>query len=320
MTGDRSILREESPTQNALLYGITVLIWGSTWLAIKFQLGPVAPELSVAYRFTLASLLIFGFMLVRGLRLGFDRRSHAFMALQGFLLFSLNYILVYLAEGYVTSGLVAVIFSTIILFNVVFGALFLGSPVRARVAAGAILGIVGLALIFRTEMAGLELTGGKAMGLTLATIGAASASLGNIVSARNQRAQLPVVQTNAYGMLYGALLMFGIAIVRGATFQIEGSLEYLGSLLYLALFGSVIAFGSYLTLLGRIGADRAAYVTVLFPVIALLLSAFFEDLELTGVQFLGVILVLLGNFFVLRLRRSAPPVAARAPAEAETRS
>lgn len=296
-----------SAAQNAFLYIVTVLIWGSTWLAIKFQLGTVAPELSVAYRFTLASALLFMFIFLRRLRLRFDLQAHSFMALQGLLLFSLNYILVYLAEGYVTSGLVAVIFSTIILFNVIFGAVFLKSPIRPRVGVGALVGILGLALIFRPEVTGLILSGGKAFGLLLATVGAASASLGNIVSARNQREQLPVVQTNAYGMLYGALLTFGFAFVRGAELQFDPSLEYVGSLLYLALFGSVIAFGTYLTLLGRIGADRAAYVTVLFPVIALLLSAAFEGLQLRGAQWIGVGLVLLGNFIVLRLRRPGKP-------------
>lgn len=251
----------------------------------------------------LASLLLFLFVLLRDLPMRFSGRAHAFMALQGLFLFSLNYILVYLAEGYVTSGLVAVIFSTIILFNVIFGAIFLGSLIRVRVTLGALVGIAGLVFIFWPELSGLRLTSNRALGMTLAVIGAASASLGNIVSARNQRQDLPVIQTNAYGMLYGSAFMFLYALGRGTPFTLEPSLAYLGSLLYLAVFGSVIAFGSYLTLLGRIGADRAAYVTVAFPVIALLLSALFEGLVLNPAQFLGVGLVLLGNFIVLRLRR-----------------
>lgn len=291
--------------QNPFLYIVTVLIWGSTWLAITFQLGSVPPELSVAYRFLLASLMLFVFSKVRRLQMRFGFHEHGFMALQGFFLFSLNYILVYLAEGHVTSGLVAVVFSTIIIFNVIFGALFLRSPVRAPVVLGGIVGVLGLILIFWPEISGFGFTGDKALGLSLAVISSLSASLGNIVSARNQREQLPVVQTNAYGMLYGAVFMFLFALVRGAEFTIDLSISYLGSLLYLALFGSVVAFGSYLTLLGRIGADRAAYATVLFPVIALLLSALFEELALNALQFAGVALVLLGNVVVLRERRPA---------------
>ena len=290
---------------NSLLYVITVLIWGSTWLAIKYQLGVVSPELSVAYRFFLASLLLFLFCMWKKLPLRFSARQHAFIALQGLLLFSANYILVYFAEGFVTSGLVAVIFSSIIILNVLFGAVLLGSPVRGRVVLGALVGIGGLALIFWHELAGFDLRGGPALGLTLAVISSVSASLGNIVSARNQREQIPVIQTNAYGMAYGATFTLLIALSRGVEFTFDPSPGYVASLLYLALFGSVVAFGSYLTLLGRIGADRAAYITIVFPVIALLLSALFEGLEFNPAQLLGVALVLGGNLIVLQ-RKKAP--------------
>lgn len=129
--------------RNGYYYVITVLIWGSTWLAIKFQLGVVPPEISIAYRFSLAAAILFIFSAARGLRLSFSRADHAYMALQGFLLFSFNYILVYLAEGYLTSGLVAIIFSMIIITNVFFGAIFLRSPVRVRVVVGALVGMGG---------------------------------------------------------------------------------------------------------------------------------------------------------------------------------
>ena len=290
---------------NSLLYVITVLVWGSTWLAIKYQLGVVSPELSVAYRFFLASLLLFLYCIWKKLPLRFSARQHGFIAMQGLLLFSANYILVYFAEGYVTSGLVAVIFSSIIILNVLFGALLLGSPVRGRVVLGALVGIGGLALIFWPELADFDLSGGPALGLTLAVISSVSASLGNIVSARNQREQIPVIQTNAYGMAYGATFTLLIALGRGVEFNFDPSTGYVASLLYLALFGSVVAFGSYLTLLGRIGADRAAYITIVFPVIALFLSALFEGLEFNSVQFLGVALVLGGNLIVLQ-RKKAP--------------
>ena len=284
---------------NAFLYLITVLIWGSTWLAIKFQLGVVAPELSIAYSFGLAASILIIFSLVRRLPLRFDIKSHGFFVLQGLLLFSLNYILVYLAEGYLTSGLVAIIFSLIIIFNVIFGAIFLGNPIRTRVMIGAILGLAGLAFVFWPELSSFSLSSLQMLGLIMAFIATISASLGNVVSARNQRHELPVLQTNAYGMLYGALFMLIMAFFRGAQLEFDTSPGYIMSLLYLAVFGSVIAFGSYLTLLGRIGLDRAAYVTVLFPVIALLLSTFVEDLQWGMPQLVGVVLILLGNAVVL---------------------
>jgi drug/metabolite transporter (DMT)-like permease len=284
---------------NAFLYLITVLIWGSTWLAIKFQLGVVSPELSIAYRFGLAASILIVFSLIRRLPLRFSLRSHGFFALQGFLLFSLNYFLVYLAEGYLTSGLVAIIFSVIIITNVIFGAIFLRNPIRARVVIGAIFGLAGLAFVFWPELSSFSLSSQQVLGIALAFISTISASLGNVVSARNQRNDLPVIQTNAYGMLYGAMFMLLLALVRGAQLEFDTSTSYIISLLYLAVFGSVIAFGSYLTLLGRIGLDRAAYVTVLFPVIALLLSTIFEDLQWGVPQLVGVALVLIGNVVVL---------------------
>jgi len=289
--------------QNSMLYLITVFIWGSTWLAIKFQLGTVAPEVSVAYRFFLAAILIFVYSLWQKLPLKFTRRQHAFMALQGFLLFSVNYVLVYFAEVSVTSGLVAVIFSSLIIFNVIFGALFLKRKVNARVVWGAMIGMIGLSLIFWPELSTFDLGRAALTGLILAMISSISASLGNIVSARNQENQLPVIQTNAFGMAYGAAITTILAISRGTPFNFDPSLAYVSSLLYLALFGSVIAFGSYLTLIGRIGADRAAYIVIVFPVIALFLSAIFEGLNLNGSQLFGILLILSGNAIVLIKRK-----------------
>lgn len=289
---------------NTLLYVITVLIWGSTWLAITFQLGVVPPELSVAYRFFLASVILFAFSKLRGLKLRFTRQEQLFMALQGLMLFSINYVMVYFAEVYVTSGLVSVLFSAVIVFNVFFGFFILRSPIRGRVLLGSLVGILGLTLIFWPEMVGLDLAGGRVLGLILGLGSAVSASIGNIVSARNQRAGLPVIQTNAYGMLYGSIFTMIFALVRGVEFSFDVSADYIGSLIYLALFGSVIAFSTYLTLLGRIGADRAAYVTVMFPLVALVLSAIFEGLQLNVWQFVGVALILLGNVIVVRMKKA----------------
>jgi drug/metabolite transporter (DMT)-like permease len=291
--------------QNGFMYLITVLIWGSTWLAIKFQLGVVAPEASIFYRFMAAAILLFGFIILRRLPLRFTLKDHFFIALQGLFLFSLNYILVYLAEGYLTSGLVAITFSTIILWNVIFNVVILKKAIQLRVLLGGVIGVAGLVLVFWPELSTFEVSGGRITGLILSFIGTISASLGNIVSARNQQHDLPVIQTNAFGMAYGALFMLGLSLFRGVSFTFDPSFEYIGSLIYLALFGSVIAFGSYLTLLGRIGPERAAYVTVLFPIIALALSTLFEGLAWNLLGILGVALVGVGNIVVLTKLRQA---------------
>ncbi len=283
---------------NGLLYGTAVLIWGSTWLAIHFQLGEVAPEWSVAYRFTLAAALLMAYCLQRGWSLRFSLRDHGFLALLGLFLFSLNYLTLYLATAYMTSGLVAVVHSTIIIMNIVNGALWLGAPVRPRVVAGAALGLVGIVLVFGAEWGELE-PDAAWVGLGWALLGTLCASLGNMVAVRNQRRGLPVIQGNAVGMAYGALFMFAVAAMTGRPPTFDWSPAYLVSLVYLAVFGSVIAFGCYLTLLGRIGADRAAYATVLFPVVALTLSWLFEDYRWTSTTLAGLGLVVLGNVLVL---------------------
>jgi drug/metabolite transporter (DMT)-like permease len=297
--------------QNAFFYILTSLIWGSTWLAITFQLGIVAPEASIVYRFTLAALLLFVYAAARRLPMRFTLRQHGFIALQGAFLFSLNYILVYLAEQQLTSGLVAIVFSMLILSNILLGAIILRNPIRPRVALGGVIGVAGLTLVFWPELAGFAEGGGWRLGLLLSVAGVLSASIGNIVSARNQRAGLPVVQTNAYGMAYGALATLAIALLRGVEFAFNPSAGYVLSLVYLAVFGSVIAFGTYLTLIGRMGVDRAAYIGVIFPLVALVLSALFEGLSLTPLALFGVALVAGGNVLVLSRRRKP---AALAPA------
>jgi drug/metabolite transporter (DMT)-like permease len=284
---------------NAVLYLIPVVIWGTTWLAIKFQLGVVSPEFSIAYRFGMAAVLLLVYASLRGLNLRYRAAQHAAMAVQGLFLFCLNYLLVYLAEGHLSSGLVAILFSTVIIMNVLFGALLLKAPIRSQVLVGAVIGLAGLGLIFHVEISSFDLASGRAVGLLLAFAGATSASLGNILSSRNQSRGLPVVQTNAFGMAYGALIMLTFGLVRGAQLTFDPSFSYIASLLYLAVFGSIVAFTSYLVLLGRIGADRAAYVAVLFPIIALLLSTLFEGLRWGLPQLAGAALVLFGNAVVL---------------------
>lgn len=288
---------------NFLFYTMTVLIWGSTWLAIKFQLGSVDPALSVAYRFLLAALILFVWCLLRGLPMRFSRSEHFFIALQGVCLFALNYLLFYLAELRITSGLAAVVFSTIVVMNLLNGRLFLGQRIEFKVLVGGVLGGVGLLLLFWPEMSAVDLSGGVIEGLLLCLAATYLASLGNIISARNQQRQLPVVQTNAYGMAYGSLCMALVVVVSGVPLSLELTFAYLSSLFYLALFGSVIAFGCYLSLIGRIGPGRAAYTTLLFPIVALALSTIWEDYRWSLPGFIGIFLILCGNYLTLTRRK-----------------
>lgn len=283
----------------AFLYITTVLIWGSTWYAITLQLGVVDPVVSVAYRFAIAALILLAWCITRGKDMRYSARDHTWMALQGLFLFCANYAVFYVATGYVTSGLVAVVFSTIAAWNLLFARLLFGAPVGWRVPTGAALGICGLGLVFWHEVEALNLRDDAALGLLLCIIATVLASFGNMASARNQQRGLPVLQTNAFGMAYGAAFTAAFAAWTGRAFVWDPSFDYLWSVLYLALFGSVLAFGAYLTLLGRIGAGRAAYAAVLFPVVALSMSVVLEGYAFTPLAILGAALVLGGNILVL---------------------
>jgi drug/metabolite transporter (DMT)-like permease len=291
---------------NLALYACTVLIWGSTWLVIKFQLGSVAPAVSVVWRFAAAALILLGVALWRGMRLRFDARTHAWLMLQGLLMFGANYVLIYLAERTLASGLVAVVFSLVVLCNIVFLRLFHGVPMKPHALAGALLGVGGVALLFWPDLSGLSLSGERRLGLLYCALSTVLASLGSMAATRNHRHAVPVITGNVYAMAYGALAVAAFAWASGQPFAFDFSAPYVAALLYLALFGSVVAFVAYLTLLGRIGADRAGYSGVATPVVAMVLSSWFEQLHWTAWIVGGMGLCLAGNLLVLGPRPARP--------------
>ncbi|MFQ6016646.1 MAG: DMT family transporter [Kiloniellaceae bacterium] len=296
------------------LYSLTVLFWGTSWLAIRFQLGVVAPEVSIVYRFGLAAALMLVLCAAARRPMRFPAKDHAFMGLQGLCLFSTNYFFIYLGSQYLTTGLVAVAFSTIVIMNILGGAVLFRTPIEPRVLAGTIFGMAGIALVFWPEIVSFDLAKQGTLGLVLSLMGTGFASFGMLTSAWNQRRRgLPVFQTNAYGMLYGAVFITLLTLARGSRFDFDPSPAYVLSLAYLAVFATVLGFWTYLTLIGRIGADRAAYATVLFPIVALALSTWVEDFEWTALAAGGVALVLLGNVVILTRRR---PSGSRRPGPA----
>jgi drug/metabolite transporter (DMT)-like permease len=285
------------------LYALSVLIWGSTWLAIKFQLGAVPPAVSVAWRFAVAALMLMAYARIKRLSLRFHGRTHLWLLLQGLLLFGINYVLVYVSEQSLTSGLVALIFSLVTFCNIVGMRLFFSSPVKPAALSGAVLGVIGIVLVFWPELANFSMSPARRVGVICALLGPVFASLGNMTATRNHRHGLPVIQGNAWAMLYGAIFVSVYAVLDGQPFVFERSLPYIVSLFYLALFGSVIAFVAYLTLLGRIGADRAGYTGVAIPIVALALSTFFEGLRWDAAMAGGIALCVAGNVLVLRRGR-----------------
>ncbi|MDG1177396.1 MAG: DMT family transporter [SAR324 cluster bacterium] len=289
-----------SASQNALLYVVTVLIWGSSWLAIKYQLGSVDPMVSVAYRFMLASALSWLYCRFSGRLMRYSLRDHGFMFLQGASLFALNYWLFYLSELTLTSGLAAVIFSTIVVMNMMNGVLFLKNRLELRVVLGAGIGLFGIIVVFWPEVTDFESGSENLFAVSLAVLATLLASLGNIASARNQRKGIPVVQANTFGMTYGALLMLVLSGATGREFTFEVTLPYVSSLVFLSVFASIIAFWTYLTLLGRVGVERGAYATLIFPLVALGFSTVFEDYQWTASAGIGILLILAGNLLILK--------------------
>ena len=282
------------------LYAVTVLIWGSTWFAITLQLGVVPPAVSVMWRFLAAAAILLGFALLRRLPLRFGWRDHLWMALQGLLLFCLNYVGFYISEQYLASGLVAVICSMLTIGNIVGMRVFFRVHTHALNLFGALIGVAGVGLLFWPELRALSATSATATGVNWALGATASASLGNMVATRNHRRHLPVPQVNGWSMLYGALITGAAALALGQPFAFDWSWRYVTSLAYLAVFGSVLAFGAYLTLMKRIGAGRAGYTMVAIPVVARLISSAREHLQWTANLWIGVGLCLAGNVLVLR--------------------
>jgi drug/metabolite transporter (DMT)-like permease len=279
------------------LFSIATLIWGSTWLAITFQLGSVAAEASVVYRFALAALMLAAWCLATGRSLRFPVAQHAWFASQGALLFGLNYLCVYWAEQHIASGLVAVLFSLIVFLNLVGVRVFFATPVNRRTVLGAALGVTGVTLLFWRELAGMQTDALR--GILFGLAATVFASGGNLVAVRNQRRGIPVLPGVAWGMTYGTLTIAVVAAVNDIVWTFDPRPGYVLSLLYLAAFGSVIAFAAYLTLLGKIGAARAGYVGVAVPVVALLLSTVFEHYQWTLPAVAGAALCIVGNVLVL---------------------
>ncbi len=302
------------PGQAYFLYALTVLIWGATWIAIKFQIEDVDPLVSAAYRFCLASALLFVWCLLVRARLRLGWREHLFIAMQGACLFGINIWLTYSSEVYLTSGVVAVVFATTVFMNSFNGALFLRRPMEPVVLAGGLVGLFGVVLLFWPELDRLGADSSALRGLILALASTYCASLGNIVATRNATYGLPVISINAWGMLYGSLLLILVGAFLGAEFRYPARASYTVALLYLSIFGSVLAFGAYLRLLALIGPDRAGYSAMMIPLVALLISTVFEDYRWTVPAMFGVVLIIVGN--LLAMRRSSMPF--RAPGTGST--
>ena len=302
---------DKSRVMNISLYLLTVLIWGTTWIALKLQLGEVAIAVSIVYRFGLAALVLFAMLLLSGKLQKVNQRGQLICVAQGLCLFCINFMCFLTASQWIPSGLIAVVFSTATLWNALNARVFFKQKVARNVLTGGALGLIGLGCVFWPELSGHSASRETLLGLGLALLGTMCFSAGNMLSSLQQKAGLRPLTTNAYGMLYGAAMLSLYCLISGTPFAFEWNSRYIGSLLYLVIPGSVIGFTAYLTLVGRMGPERAAYCTVLFPVVALNISAVVEGYQWTAPALTGLVLVMLGNVLVFRKPKVVVPVGAK---------
>ena len=284
---------------NFILFGVTLFCWSPTWYLIKFQLGYVDPLVSVFYRFLAASIIIFIYLLIKKKNLKFSLNHHIWFLLFGICLYSLNYILLYLSNTYLISAFPAIVFSTVVIMNILGETFYFKKKPSFKTLIGATIGMIGIIIIFNDEIFNFSLNNGTHVGLFLALLGTFCASTGNMIHQRNLNNNFPLIETIAYAMLYGSLITLMITQIKGTELLFEYTFSYIASLVYLSVFGSIFAFIFYLKLLEKVGAGRAGYVGVVMPVLALLISTVFENLEWQIDLIVGLPILIIGAVLVI---------------------
>jgi len=284
---------------NFFLFVITLICWSPTWYVIKFQLGYVDPLVSVFYRFFIAAIIIFIYLIYKKKNLKFSLNHHIWFLLFGVCLYSINYIFFYLSNTYLISAFPAIVFSTIIIMNILGDSFYFKKKPSLKTLIGSTIGMIGIAIIFNDEIFNFTLSNGRHVGLFLALLGTFFASTGNMVHQRNLNNNLASMPSIAYSMLYGSLVTLLITQIKGTELLFDYSFSYIASLAYLTIIGSIFAFIFYLKLLEKVGAGRAGYVGALMPVLALLISTVFENLEWQTDLIVGLPILIIGAVLVI---------------------
>ncbi len=285
------------------LFAICVLVWGTTWHAITYQIGHTTPEYGVTLRFALAGISVLLLCMWRGERWRLSMREHAVLALQGAFMYGLSYLCVYHAEQTLPSGVVAVGYSAAPLTSGLGALLLFGTLITRRFLLGGMMGLAGVALIFWPEF-GKAAAGHGTLAGSVFTLGALLLStIGSLIASRNRPRGIPFWPAMGWGMVYGAAISFAIVLALGQPLTLPGVLSWWVSLVYLALAGSVLTFACYLTLLDRVGPGPAGAIGVMTPLLALVVSMTLEGYRPDLYAALGAVLAIGGN--VLMLNRSA---------------
>lgn len=277
------------------------LIWGLTWIAIKFQLGHGDANVAVFYRFALATIIMFGLAVIKREPFQYTRFQHVLMMAQGFFMFCLNFLLTYWGSSMAPSALISLAFTSLIFFNMIGGRIFLKLPLEKKVIFGALISFIGMGLITWNELQAFESEKYplSMWGFLLSLVGTVSASAGNLVSAKNRTLGLPIISNTAFGMMYGSLFTLIFCLSRGLNFSLDVDLPFSISFFYLTVFGTVISFISYLKLIQIVGPSKAAFTSVVSPVIALTISTLYEGMGWSWPLAIGVIFCLAGNIVAL---------------------
>ncbi|MEM6665200.1 MAG: DMT family transporter [Pseudomonadota bacterium] len=284
---------------DGVLFCVTLFAWGTSWIALKINAATSVPiETSIFYRFVIAGLIMAVWVAIRGWKIRYGVGLHLRFAAMGFTIFSVNFMLYAHASAHLVSGLMAVMFSSVAILNVLVAAAVFRQPLDPKVLVAALVGVSGLVLIFYPEIAGQDFDPAALGAIGLCLVANLLFCTGNMMSAHIQKRGVPVVEANMIGMLYGMGWSFLAVLVRGEAFIFEVSIAYVGSLAILAILSSVIAFAAYLTLLGRQGPGRAGYLTVTFPLVALTISTVFEGYTWPPLAIVGLGFVLAGNAIV----------------------
>jgi len=279
------------------------LIWGTTWLVLKFQLGTLSPVVSIMYRFIASGLLIFPVSRLQGQRLTLTRKEHGLAATQGVLVFGFGYVLVYSAEEYAPSALVAVVFATLSLVNTGLFRLVLGQKAARGAWIGAGLGAVGVACLSAGQILAAPARDGLLIGVGLTLGSVLFNALGNLATRVNQSGGAPVSTLTGWAMLYGAAALFVVALVTRARFAPPMTFGFWASFGYLTVFGSVVGFLVYYALAHRRGFTLASYTGVLTPPVAMLVSSLFEKVRWDLSALVGLLLIIGGQVMIVRSTR-----------------
>ncbi|MEW4468349.1 EamA family transporter [Parasphingorhabdus sp. JC815] len=284
------------------------LVWGSTWLVIKDQISDVPPSWSVSYRFIVAAVAMFLLVAFKRLPFRLGRAGQFWAMLIGIAQFSFNFHFVYNAELYITSGLVAVLFALLMVPNAVLGRIFLGQRIKGTFLAGSAIAATGIALLLWHEYKSSPATiTDVILGMTLTICGILSASSANVMQALPRLSSYPIFTLLAWSMFWGSLFNISLSWIMAGPPVMEMRAGYIAGIFYLAIVGSVITFPLYFALLREIGAGKAAYASVLVPVVAMILSTLFEGYTWTALPVAGALLAITGLIVALRARKPKMP-------------